>query len=73
MKHLGHTLSQDLLDLGAEIVDKMDKDAVEPIFTDCDFQDRSVLHLITLHGFDKLMEDAKITVLLEKLWQGDKT
>merc|ERR1719464_1096839 len=49
-------------------------DTVRDIFTDTDFQDRTVLHLITLgDGYPQLMEDAKMTVLLDKLWQGDNS
>ena len=43
------------------------------IYMDKDYQDRTVFHLITLHSYPQLMEDDKITQLLDKLWQGELT
>ena len=38
---------------------------------DQDFQNRTVLHLITYNGYEQLMRDSKVTVLLDNLWQGE--
>ena len=43
------------------------------IFIDKDFQDRTVLHLITFHAYPQLMADPKVGLLLEKMWQGGLT
>jgi hypothetical protein len=72
-KHRGATISEALLDLGRNIVDEMNKDNIETIFMDTDFKSRTVLHLITYNKFAPLMSDGKVTVLLDKLWQGKLT
>lgn len=51
----------------------MEKDQVEAIFMDQDFKNRTVLHIITYNGYAPLMSDSKVTVLLDKLWQGKLT
>lgn len=62
-----------LLDLGCNIVGELEKDHVETIFMDQDFRNRTVLHLITYNQYAPLMSDSKVTVLLDKLWQGKLT
>lgn len=37
---------------------------------DTDYQDRTVLHLITKYGYEPLCRNAKIKILLDKLWVG---
>ena len=37
---------------------------------DQDFNDRTVLHLITTNSFVDLLSDSKLTVLLDNLWEG---
>jgi hypothetical protein len=37
---------------------------------DCDFKTRTVLHLITYHGYAPLMSDNKVAALLDELWVG---
>ena len=72
-KHRGNTAIQSLLDLGSSIIGEMEKDHVEAIFMDQDFKNRTVLHIITYNGYAPLMSDSKVTVLLDKLWQGKLT
>ena len=38
---------------------------------DQDFKKRTVLHLITYNGYEQLMRDPKVTVLLDNLWAGE--
>lgn len=35
-----------------------------------DFKDRTVLKLIVSHGFEPLLKDDKVMVLLQQLWVG---
>lgn len=72
-KHRGQTMSDSLLELGENIVGEMRKEVVEQIFMDQDFKNRTVLHLITYNGLAPLISDGKVTVLLDKLWQGKLT
>lgn len=60
-----------LLDLGIEIIDGLDMPDVRTIFMDQDFKNRTVLNLITYNGYEQLMRDSKVTVLLDNLWQGE--
>ena len=63
-----------LLDLGIEIIASLDSKLeaeVRPMFMDQDFKDRTVLHLITYNGYEQLMRDPKVTVLLDNLWAGE--
>ena len=70
-KHRGEGISSALLDLGSCIVGDMEKDSIRKIYMDLDFKNQTVLHLITYNGFEPLMRDSKVTMLLDKLWQGD--
>ena len=73
-RHRGETVSAGLLDLGASVVDDIgEDDTIESIFMDHDFKNRTVLHLITYNGYAPLMSASKVTVLLDKLWQGKLT
>ena len=58
------------MDFGATIINNMEVKNVRAIFMDIDFNDRSVLHLITSHEFAQLMTDNKIAALLDELWVG---
>ena len=66
-----------LLDLGIEIIASLDSSTshntseVRTIFMDQDFKSRTVLHLITYNGYEQLMRDSRVTVLLDNLWQGE--
>lgn len=51
----------------------MEKEATKIIFMDEDFKGRTVLHLICHNTFAVLMSDAKVTALLDNLWQGELT
>ena len=44
------------------------KDKVEKIFMEKDFLDRTVLHLIAMNGYEPLMRDNKVKMLLNNLW-----
>ncbi len=68
--HEARTLAKDLMDFGATIINNMEVKNVRAIFMDIDFNDRSVLHLITSHEFAQLMTDNKIAALLDELWVG---
>jgi hypothetical protein len=38
-----------------------------------DFKNRTVLHIITTFGYEPLMRDEKVSVLLDELWEGKLT
>lgn len=71
--HKGETLTVELLALGEQIVacETLDEpDAVEKIFMESDFKDRTVLKLIVAYGFEPLLKDDRVMVLLNQLWVG---
>lgn len=71
-RHRGHTVSMALLDLGVEIIASLENmKKVRTIFMDQDFKNRTVLNLITYNGYEPLMRDSKVNVLLDNLWQGE--
>ena len=43
---------------------------MEKIFMAKDFLDRTVLNLISMNGYEPLMRDNKVIMLLNKLWVG---
>lgn len=51
----------------------MSKNQVEKLFMDTDYQDRTVLHLITKYGYEPLCRDPKIKILLDELWVGKES
>jgi len=71
--HEGQMLIEQLLTLGAKIIEYMSDDVVRPMFMDIDFKNNTVLHLITAHGYAPLMADDKISSLLDELWHGKLT
>jgi hypothetical protein len=59
--------------LGKFIIDNIEDDKIERVFTDSDFMDRTVLKIATMNGFSELCISDKVGVLLEEIWQGKKT
>lgn len=71
--HTSITLREELLGLGEQLVacDLLEEnDKVEKIFMAKDFLDRTVLNLISMNGYEPLMRDNKVIMLLNKLWVG---
>ncbi|CDW71841.1 UNKNOWN [Stylonychia lemnae] len=64
----GKVLSAKLLGLGRRIIDNMDEEVIPKVFLDIDFKDRTVLKIITSNGYVPLMQNEKVSVLLEEIW-----
>lgn len=47
-----------------------DNEKVEKMFLEKDFLDRTVLNLISMNGYEPLMRDNKVIMLLNNLWVG---
>lgn len=72
-KQKGQNLQNDLHLFGEKLIDTMSKNQVEKLFMDTDYQDRTVLHLITKYGYEPLCRDPKIKILLDELWVGKES
>jgi hypothetical protein len=59
-----------LQDLGAKIIDAIEDQDIEPMFMQPDFNDRTVLKLITELKLEPLMLGDSVAKLLEQLWVG---
>lgn len=71
--HRSLTLKDSLLGLGEQLVacDTMDdNEKVEKIFMAKDFLDRTVLNMIAMNGYEPLLRENKVIMLLNKLWVG---
>ena len=74
--HDCETTSAELQTYGSKIIDVIDpkkKDIIERIFMSTDFQDRTVLSLITDNEYEELLADFKISALLDQLWKGKES
>ena len=63
-------ISGDLQTLGAKIIDAIEEQDIYPMFMQSDFNDRTVLKLITELGLEPLMLGDSVAKLLEQLWVG---
>jgi hypothetical protein len=63
-------ISDSLQNLGLKLVENMDDSIIESIFTEIDFEDRSVLKIICENEYELLMKDPKVSDLLDLLWVG---
>lgn len=66
-------LSSKLQQLGRKIIDNMDDKIINRVFLDIDFKDRTVLKIITSNGYVELMQNEKVSILLEEIWVGKNT
>lgn len=55
------------------MIDNMDADVITKVFLDIDFKDRTVLKIITSNGYVPLMQNEKVSILLEEIWLGKPT
>ncbi len=62
-----------LVILGHKIVEQLEDDKIDRVFSDLDFRDRSLLKIITDNKFAEVLKSDKIDVLLEEIWQGKLT
>ena len=69
----GKVLSTKLLQLGRKLVDNMDDEVIPKVFLDIDFKDRMVFKIITSNGYVPLMQNEKVSILLEEVWVGKNT
>lgn len=51
----------------------MEEHVINRVFLDIDFKDRTVLKIITSNGYVELMQNEKVSILLEEIWVGKHT
>jgi hypothetical protein len=69
-------ISTALQSFGSKIIDNIDpkeKQIIESIFMDTDFEDRTVFRIITDYEYEELLLDFKTSALLDQLWKGKES
>jgi hypothetical protein len=61
------------MDLGNQIIGNFDDDKIEKVFMDLDFQERTLLKIISDNSFSPLFASYKVNILLEEIWVGKKS
>lgn len=72
-RHECKLVKEQLMRLGAFLVDNIEDDKIARVFLDLDFLDRTVLKVATMNEFAPLCASDKVSVLLDEIWHGRKT
>lgn len=70
ISHDCDALAGDLEELGNKIVENLEDENLRQIFMDTDFKDRTVFNIVCYNFMPLLVEDDKISALLDELWVG---